>query len=101
MESSLGHPLSRYGLPSWRFDPGQDRCCPHIGRKHVDHFHSLRIHKPERREALPVEPGVIFQVDEDLRRARIRHARFCIRQVSALVRLRNRLILDIGLLPSC
>src|SRR5260370_18978050 len=43
--------------------------------------------------------SVVLQIDEDLRRTRIWHARFLICQVAALVGLRYRLILDIGLLP--
>src|SRR6266480_1726462 len=67
--------------------------------EHVYHLHSLSIDVAERCKALPVEPRVVAQIDEDLRRAGIWHARFRIRQVAALVGLCDRLILNIGLLP--
>src|SRR2546430_2581697 len=67
--------------------------------EHVYHLHSLSIDVAERCKALPVEPRVVAQIDEDLRRAGIWHARFRIRQVAALVGLCDRLIRNIGLFP--
>src|SRR5438876_4140778 len=69
--------------------------------QHFDHVHPFAIDNPKGREALPVQAGVVLQIDEDLRRPRIGQARLCVRQVAALVGLYDRLVLNIGLVPRC
>src|SRR5260370_1021967 len=66
---------------------------------HLDRLHPLSIDVAERRKPFPVETFVVLQIDKDLRRARVWHARFRVRQVATLVGLRNWLILEIGPLP--
>src|SRR4029077_19806268 len=66
--------------------------------EHFDHFHSVTFHHAEWRETHTVEARVVHEIDEHLRGARIRPSRGK-RDVSLLVALRHRVILNIGSLP--
>ena len=66
--------------------------------EHFHHVHAIAFDNRERRKAHSIQAKVVLQIDEDLRRARIRPGR-CKTQRSALVRLGNGIIREFRMFP--
>ncbi len=66
--------------------------------KHFDEFHAIAINHPEGGEALGIERGVVFEIDEKLRGAGVGSGGGE-DDGAALVALRVRIVLDGGLVP--